>query len=267
MHRPYSFDEDMLFESQSTSGPIHKYIDHRVLQMKALSDGVLGLIVTRQVSQAADGLWLYARLMLDEIERLPSAALIQRHLRNIPHGLTQLYTQILRSKETTFTPMDLLFAQLLYLWLDVSDYIPPFLSVDSLTYEALSLILQKINFGQPVFDPATLASDVCSPLIKVTDFRNGNSTASLHDYEVASTHHTADQYIRESQTLPAAGLPLVLRPRRLRQLHRGSTCVWFFTACEISAQELGQYRVEPYAHTYGAYFEMLYGLWTALELN
>ena len=79
--------------------------------MKTLSDGVLGLIIVRQITRAADGLWLYARLMLDEIETLPSAALVQRHPRNIPHGLTQLYTQILRSKESTFTAVVLSFGQ------------------------------------------------------------------------------------------------------------------------------------------------------------
>lgn len=263
----YPFDEDMLFESQSTSGPIHKYIDHRVLEMKTLSDGVLGLIVTRQVSRAADGLWLYARLMLDEIENLPSAALIRRHLRSVPQGLTQLYTQILRSKEATFTAVDVLFAQQLYLWLDIDDYIPSFLSVDTLSYATLSLVLRKVNFGQPVFDPVTLASKVCSPLVKVTDFRNGNSTALLHDFEIASTHHTADQYIRESQQYPAASLPLVLRPRRLRQLHRGATAIWYLTECHTSALELDQYRAEPYAYTYGAYFEMSYGMWNALWLD
>ena len=91
---PFSFDEDLVFDSKLTNQPIQKYIDHRVLRMKTLSDGVLGLIVIRQINRAADGLWLYARLMFDEIERLPSAALIQRHLRNIPHGLIQLYTKI-----------------------------------------------------------------------------------------------------------------------------------------------------------------------------
>lgn len=241
MHLPFSFDEDLVFDSKLTNQPIQLYIDHRVLRMKTLSDGVLGLIVTRQITRAADGLWLYARLMLDEIERLPSAALIQRHLRNIPHGLTQLYTQILRSKESTLTAMDLRFGQQVLLWFDVSDYLPAFEPTFYVDYETLVLVLQKVNFGQPLFDPAELVSKLCSPLMR------------MDDYRIRPAHHTADQYIRESRTLPAVDLPLMLRPRRLRQLHRCATSIWYFiTACETSATHLQNLRDEPESTSYGS---------------
>ena len=92
--------------------PIQRYIDHRVLQTKTLSDSVPGLAVIREVIRAAEGLWLYARLMLDEIETLPSATLIQRHLRSIPLGLTQLCIQLSRSKETSLTATNLKFVKL-----------------------------------------------------------------------------------------------------------------------------------------------------------
>lgn len=68
--------------------------------MKTLSGGALGSIVVRQATRAADGLWLYTRFMLNEMEQVPSAALIQLHLRDIPLSVTQLNTQILRSKES-----------------------------------------------------------------------------------------------------------------------------------------------------------------------
>ena len=266
MQLPFSFDEDLLFDSKTTNQPIQKYVDHRVLQMKTLSDGVLGLIVTRQITRAADGLWLYARLMLDEIERLPSAALIQRHLRSIPHGLTQLYTQILKSKESTLTAMDLEFGQQVLLWFDISDYLPAFLPNFYVDYETLVLVLQKVNFGQPLFNPAELVSNLCSPLMRVEDFQQVEGVPSIYRYQISPAHHTADQYIRESQNLPAANLPLMLRPRRLRQLHRCATSIWYFTACETSATHLQNLRDDPERHYYGSYFEMAYGIWNALHL-
>lgn len=266
MQLPFAFDEDLLFDSKTTNEPIRKYVDHRVLQMKTLSDGVLGLIVTRQITRAADGLWLYARLMLDEIERLPSAALIQRHLRNIPHGLTQLYTQILKSKESTLTAMDLKFGQQVLLWFDISDYLPAFLPNFYVDYETLVLVLQKVNFGQPLFDPAELVSNLCSPLMRVEGFQQVEGMPFIHRYQISPAHHTADQYIRESQNLPAANLPLMLRPRRLRQLHRCATSIWYFTACETSATHLQNLRDDPDRHYYGSYFEMAYGIWNALHL-
>ena len=255
MQLPFSFDEDLLFDSKSTSQPIERYVDHRVLQMKTLSDGVLGLIITRQISRAAEGLWLYARLMLDEVETLPSAALIQRHLRNIPHGLTQLYTQILRSKESTFTAIDLSFGQQILLWFDTSDYLPGFENILYVDYETLVLVLQKVNFGQQLFNPAALVSKLCSPLMKMDDF------------QISPVHHTADQYIKESQNLPAVDLPLILRPRRLRNLHRCATSIWYFTSCETSATHLQHLRDETERHSYGSYFGMAYGIWNALHLD
>ena len=255
MQLPFSFDEDLLFESKSTSQPIERYVDHRVLRMKTLSDGVLGLIVIRQITRAADGLWLYARLMLDEIESLPSATLIKRHLRNIPHGLKQLYTQILRSKESTFTAIELIFGQQVLLWFDTSEYLPGFGNILYVDYETLVLVLQKVNFGQPLFNPAALVSKLCSPLMKMDDF------------QLSPIHHTADQYIKESQNLPAVDLPLILRPRRLRNLHRCATSIWYFTACETSATHLQHLRDEPERHSYGSYFDMAYGIWNALHLD
>jgi len=262
----HSFDEEVTLGSMSTQKPIRQYVSHRVLRMKTLHDDGLDQVVVRHVSREADGLWLYARLMLDEIESLLSAALVRRHLQSIPHGLTQLYTQILRSKESTFTATDLTFAQQIYLWLDVNDYIPVFLSsIDCMTYDTLSLVLQKVNFGEPVFNPIGLVSTLCSPLIEATDSSVDGSTASLHDYQITSTHYSADQYISESQRLASSMLPLVLRPRKLRQLHRGMTAVWYFTACDTSEKYLGGYRSNPFDADYGSYFEMAYGIWGALR--
>ena len=266
MQLPFSFDENLLFDSDTANQPIRKYVDHRVLQMKSLSDGVLGLIVVRQILRAADGLWLYARLMLDEIEKLPSAALIQRHLWNIPYGLTQLYTQILRSKESIFTAMDLKFAQQVLLWFDISDYCPVFQPRFYVDYKTLVFVLQKVNFGQPLFNPAELVSNLCSPLMRVDGVTTLEGVPPIHEYQLSPAHHTADQYIRESQNLPAANLPLLLRPRRLRQLHRCSTSIWYFTACETSATHLQNLRDDPERDSYGSYFELAYGLWSALHL-
>lgn len=267
MRLPFSFDKNIELESQSIYQAIHKYIDHRVLQMRTIPDTVLGMMVVRQVSGAADGLWLYARLMLDEIERLPSAALIRRHLRNVPHGLTQLYTQMLQSKESWFTEIDLAFAQQIYIWYDVSEYMPAFLYTDYLSCETLSLVLQKVNFGQPVFDLVNLISNLCSPLLGVRGSRDDRSKASLHDYEITSIHHTADQYIKERENLPGASLPMVLRPRRLRHLHRGTTAAWYFTTCEAFKESLNRWRDNPYSTTYGSYYELAYALWDVLRLT
>ncbi|KAL6715489.1 hypothetical protein ACLMJK_006450 [Lecanora helva] len=267
----FPFDHVLDMDSASSGGSIKQYIERRLSQIQTWSDDGLKMTLVNQIASEADGLWLYARLMLDELERLPSAALIQRNLRFLPHGLTQLYTQILRSKETTFTDMELQFAQQIYLWLDVSDYMPSFLSIDYLSYDSLSLILQKVNFSQPVFDPISLVSNLCSPLIRATDVIGDELTAPFQDFEITSTHHTADQYIRESQDLPTSSLPQILKPRKLRQLYRGETAIWYFTECKSSEQSLLRYQANPldefYGSFYDSHFEMSYGIWGALQLT
>ena len=88
----------------------------------------------------------------------------------------------------------------------------------------------------------------------------------LGGYQISPAHHTADQYIKESQNLPATSLPLLLRPRRLRQLHRGDIPIWYFTACGTSATHLQNFRDDPERHAYDSSFEMAYGLRNALHL-
>ena len=268
---PFSFDKTITLDAHSADKQVRKYIDHRVSRIETISGSDLGKMVVREISSAADGLWLYARLMLDDIQRFPSKALIQRHLRNIPHGLSQLYTQVLRSKERMFSPVHLKFAQQVFLWLDVDDYMPSFLPAECLPYDTMCLLFQRFNFGEPLFDPAALVSELCSPMIEICD-AYGNTyddgrIGSVHDYEINFIHHTADQYIRECKDLSAVDLPLTLKPRRLRQLHRGSAAVWYFTVCNTSELNLKVLRDVPYATIYKSYFEMAYGLWGALWLQ
>ena len=165
----YKFDEDIVLAQKYTIRPMKKNVEHRALQMKTRSDLGLRTIVIHQVSDAADGLWLYARLMLDEVQRMPSAASVRRHLQKVPRGLTQLYSQILRTKESTFTEVHLKLAQLIFLWIDMSDFLTGFLSFDYLPYDTMCILFAYANWGEPVFEPVALASELCSPLFGIHD--------------------------------------------------------------------------------------------------
>lgn len=59
--------------------------------------------------------------------------------------------------------MDLEFAQQVLLWFDVSDYCSAFQPMSYVDYETLVLTLQKINFGQPLFNPATWCRNCVLP--------------------------------------------------------------------------------------------------------
>jgi hypothetical protein len=247
---------------------IDRYIKERVERNPILRNSKLGQEVATSVSKAANGLWLYARLMMDDIDRSPSDGQVLKQMNTLPRGFTELYTRILKTNETSFTPIELKLAQQLYLWLDVADYMPRFLGGinESLGFPILKLIFQYANDGEPVFDPILTAQRFSGSLIEVS--RNPHSDASETTYDVDFIHATAEQYLDESNRLSASQLPLTLRPRRHRHLHRAMTAIWYYTKCQQSQRSLLQMRTDQSADIWSleAYFEMAYGLWNALHL-
>ncbi|KAI1413142.1 hypothetical protein F5Y13DRAFT_31543 [Hypoxylon sp. FL1857] len=253
------------FETDS----VKQYIHTRIQRNPIIRGTDIGQKVEDYVASAAKGLWLYARLMMDDIDRLPSIGKIQKQLKILPMGFTELYTQIIKTAEARFNPIELKLAQQLHLWIDTADYLPRFLILadDRLGYNMLELIFQYANDGEVVHDPAGQASRVAGPLIDVfdTDIPSTDSRA----YEFDFIHHTAAQYLSESNHLPAAQLPLTLRPRRLRHLHRAIVAIWYFTECMQSEELLRELQLKEGSSTslLICYFEMAYGLWSALKLS
>jgi hypothetical protein len=244
---------------------IDKYIRARVELNPILGSSMMAPGVAASVSKAADGLWLYARLMMDDIDRSPSDGQVLKQMKVLPKGFTELYTRILETNEKSFTSIELKFAQQLYLWLDVGDYMPGFISGinELLCFPILKLVLQYANDGEPVFDPIATAHKFSGSLIEVYNYSGSEAT-----YEIDFIHHTAEQYLHESIHLSATQLPLTLRPQRQRYLHRAMVAIWYFTECQKSQQLLLQLRGSPGFGSWspGAYFEMAYGLWNALHL-
>lgn len=239
---------------------IHEYVKQRVQRMAPIANTDLETQVVRQISESSDGLWLYARLMVDEVERAPSEERVKRRLISLPLGLSDLYAQALRSCGARMTDDHRQFAKYLYIWLDVSDYMPTFLSdnFDRLQYRMLQLIFRFVNGGNEVFNAAALARELGAPLIEIHEI---DST-----YELDFVHRSAYQYLADSSHLSFDELPLILKPQRLKQLHRGVTAVWYFTECSDSAQQLeGLKDPSRLGEFFGSdsYFEMAYGLWNA----
>ncbi|KAI0141528.1 hypothetical protein GGR57DRAFT_509178 [Xylariaceae sp. FL1272] len=142
--------------AKANSLGIEEYIKHRIGRNSNLHNTTLGAKVISRVSQAANGLWLYARLMMDDIDRSLSANQILRQLATLPAGFTELYTRMLRAKEASFTPTELKLARQLHLWLQVSDYLPHVSNGvgETINYHVLALVCEYTNDGDSVFDPS-----------------------------------------------------------------------------------------------------------------
>ncbi|KAI0377665.1 hypothetical protein F5Y04DRAFT_263916 [Hypomontagnella monticulosa] len=267
--RSSNSNKTMLRMESFENSSLKSYILDRVQSNPIISGTDIGKKVADHVAIAAEGVWLYGRLMMDDIDRLPSVGQIQKQLHVLPTGFTELYTQIIRTIETKFNPIELRLAQQLHLWVDTNDYLPNFLVLadDRLGYGMLELIFQYANDGEPVHDPTQQASRVSGPLIDV--YNENVRSLDSQTYELDFIHYTAAQYLEESSNLTAAQLPLTLRPRRLRHLHRAVVAIWYFTECKQSEQLLLDLQQSEGNHTSSLlhYFEMAYGLWNALHLK
>lgn len=237
---------------------VSEYIEQRVSKCKHISGTTLGFEVHLRVTQAAAGLWLSARLMMDEIQRLPSPQSIARQLQDIPVGIAQLYQQIFTTMERSFSPLQLRLSQQVFLWIDMADFVQ--VGRKSLDRRLLDLVFQAENGGEKVFDSIDLARLLCSPLIELRQDEYGNITVEF-------IHHTAAQFVRMCGKERTFEIPRILKPQQLKALHRGNTSAWFFEEHPESTLLLQKLRSNPYMRDIKEYFEMAYGLWNAFFLE
>lgn len=248
--------------------PVKAYVQERVYRCKHISGGPLGRIVLQKVAAAADGSWLYARLIMDEIQRLPSAASVQRQLENIPNGLVQLHSRIFATMEKSFSPLELRLSQQAFLWVDMLDFVQ--VGRMHLDREVLDIVFQAENGGEPVFDSIDLARRLCSPLVTFKQIKKESR------HKVVFVHQTAAQFVhqcasRRTETGTIIRVPQILKPQVLKELYRANTSVWYFESCVKSTTLLEDLHANPTIERLGkkpgAYFEMAYGLWGAFFLE
>lgn len=245
-----------LSATDRTSG-IRAYAWQRVSKMPVLSCDKDQEAVVNEVCEAAEGLWLYARLMLNEIQHLPNLAMIQHQLQNIPRGLQELYTQILTTLASTLSEWELRVAQQLFLWIDVND----FARVGrwtSLSMDALEKTFEQVSMGGPIHDPTLLVRKIGSNMVDCFTEDNGFPVVDF-------IHHTARQFVHRSSTAPYHRIPTILQPRRLRQMHCGATAAWYLSQHPQAKAERDTLRQTNGLIGFNLYFEMAYALWGAFH--
>ena len=237
---------------------IRAYALQRVSNMRVLSSKRLQQLAADEVCSAAQGLWLYARLILDEIQHLPNITMIQHQLRNIPRGLQQLYTQILTTLASTIDDWQLGVAQQIFLWVDIDDFVLVNTG-DSLSLAVLEIALQYVSMGEPVHDPIPLIRRLGGHMVDVFEADYGPAAVDF-------IHHTAHQYIEWSSAAPSGQVSLILKPRRLRALHCGATAAWYLSQHPQAKSDCHELRFTRGRSRGTQYFEMAYALWGAFKL-
>ncbi|KAL4998438.1 hypothetical protein BDV10DRAFT_185260 [Aspergillus recurvatus] len=249
--------------------PVATYVAARVCRIQHIKDTPLSREVIREISAAADGLWLYARLMVDEIQHLPSAASVARHLQRIPSGLMDLYQAIFEAMAKALSPVELSLAQQLFLWIDLGDIVQ--VGRRELDGEILDIVFQAANSGEEVFDSIALAKSLCSPLITLKPIHKQTRSRTKATVRVGFVHYTAMQFVRQSaERQPPRPVATLLKPQLLKALHRAKTGMWYFEYSGKSTtffKFLTQNKTRDLYLCVGAYFEMAYALWGAFFLQ
>ncbi|KAJ5174333.1 uncharacterized protein N7482_000210 [Penicillium canariense] len=244
---------------------IRAYAEARIQEMTHLANTDLGTQAVRKTVEQADGLWLYARLLLDEMERAPSREVVQACLDSLPNGLEELYNHILWTSEAKMTRPEKEFARYLFLCADISNYMPDFLAqaMDSIQRGMLDLVFRFVNGGNMPFDAPGLAEKLGAPLIEVL-------RPTPLTYELRFVHLSVYQYLADPSRYAKAGdLPELVQTRQARDLYRGAMAVWYFTDCPDSMLHLEALRSNDSSllatEWPDSYFPMTYCLWDALK--
>ncbi|KAL4973635.1 hypothetical protein BDW66DRAFT_168453 [Aspergillus desertorum] len=224
--------------------PVATYVAARVRRIQHIKATPLGEQIIQEISVAADGSWLYARLMIDEIQRLPTV-------------------------EKALSPVELTLAQQLFLWIDMRDFVQ--VGRGELDREILDIVFQAATSGEGVFDSIELAKTLCSPLIILNSIHRQARNRTQATVRVRFVHHTAMQFVRQSsEREPLSAVSLILKPQPLKALHRAKTGMWYFEHSKKSSSFLNFLMRSETRHLYfreSGYFEMAYALWGAFFLQ
>lgn len=255
---------------------IDSYVKKRLAEVDSLEGNRYDDQLAKSISHAADGLWLFARLLIDELHYAPSWGEVQRQISGLPHGLRNLYTSILTTKEKTFSEMQLKMTQELFLWIDTTEYLPEKFrwnkNSDVIEDQTICAILDVATTSRELFDPPNLMKRLASPLLEVriiSPVVAVDQHGTPHDctaFSVEYVHQTVIQYLRWTVDALSADLPQSLRPRRLAALYRGVTATRYLSQSDDFKDNLQQLRERPRDGIFDNYLEMVYGLWGALNL-
>ena len=253
-----------------TASAVTQYIHTRVSKTPLLKNAPTQSTLVNSLIATADGLWLAARLLMDEVVRATSLASVARILAAGPTGLTRLYDDILLNREAHLTADEIRLAGQLLLWLDIHDYMNPRLAVDDevLSMSTASMVLQFANDAEPLADPAGLVTRICCPLITIDV---APFTSTLEFVHLSAYHHVQNSGVRAP-----ASLPQILRPQRLRHLHRARASIWYLSETAEFSDSLSSLlhtvnatsetsTTGPFSSRPPRYFDFAYGLWSFLK--
>lgn len=222
----------IIFPAEATAQDIHMYINRRVTESRKLSSTSVAQDIIRTVWTRAEGMFLYVRLMLDELEAESTVLGVRNRLQRFPASLNEYYDTVFarigESPESTRT-----LARDLLVWITSSH--------EPLHVDTVLLALQNQGPANKAFGPFQHMSDddefelldpvkqlrsVCFPLLEITE----NSLVQV-------VHCSVTAYITSQGMVSQAtkGPILLLTPPQANHCI-AITCIYFLSS-ELPANE------------------------------
>ena len=164
-------------EPGDTSEDMTAYIEQRVSKSRLLSNPQVRMLVTAALHKEARGIFLWVKLILQELEQQRTLTGVLAALRSLPLGMESLYTRILQTLDHVLRDERTRIASAIFGWIACAAR--P-MSVDELT-DAVQWSLPDIG---ELLDLKAIVQEDCGALVSV-------STTSL----VQFIHHTVHQYL------------------------------------------------------------------------
>ncbi|ETN37356.1 uncharacterized protein HMPREF1541_08347 [Cyphellophora europaea CBS 101466] len=265
---------------QRNTDPLHDYIADGIRKLELPLSSVERDEIQRTIRSSSEGgLWLFARLMLEELQKATSMDEVREQTQTVPDGLAQLYTSIFKQREKQLSKAHLRMSQQLFLWLRTADYIPPdqwrARGDHGLDDDVLHILFQYVSKTESeIFDLMSLIQRLAAPLVTTRLLHEGHIVLFINGKAVQSSafvaetfHQTADQYLLWCAEASYASIPKCLQPRRLAVLHRGACAAWYFSESAHFKHTLHHLQERPRAAVDDCYLEMTCALWQVLSMT
>jgi hypothetical protein len=278
LSRQLSFCTSKIF-LQENQDPLARYINDNIASLPIPITAEQRAEIGSAIEAGSAGLWLFAKLMIEEIRKASSIAEMYEQIQTVPDDLAQLYNAILITREKTFSKRDLRRAQQIYLWLRMAEYIPQDLwkarSVSGLEDEVIMVLFQYLTKSESeILTPMELVLRLCSPLVTTRLLHEGHLVLFLNGKPVHCSafiaeffHQTADQYLQWCSEAKIPQIPASMQPRRLADLHRGVCAAWYFGDSRHFKSALQNMQERPRSGYGDCWIEMACGLWQALSIK
>ena len=264
---------------QSNLAPLEQYINDGADRLPVPLTSEKREELKHALQSSSKGLWLFAKLMLEELRKASSIEELSRQMQIVPEGLAQLYNSILSKSEKQYTKTQIKMVKQIYLWIRASDYLPSeqwrAQGSNGLSDEVLDVVLKyAANSQSEIFNSMDLIVQLCSPLVTTRLLHGDHIVSYYNDDPMHCTsfvaeffHQTAEAYLQWCSEAAAVQLPACVAPRRTAELHRGACAAWYFYKSNHFQHSLHHLQERPRSEADDCWLEMACALWQALSLE